>query len=137
MSDVIQDQDPKLLLNALAGIKRLMQDRAIELRHSRGTSKILTDLEIVHCSNGNRLESYFDMMSENGHWLGWSIDVQWDREHWTINAEVYKGTKSSGQDSVIEFPEKVATSLQEFLSILKQTTEDLLAFDLSTVEVMD
>jgi hypothetical protein len=132
MSLAIEDENPKRLLELLAEVKRLLQDRAIELRRLSGVEGAQTSFEAASYQDGPVLEGYLEIRFDKYEAVCWCIDVHWDRELWRIEATLDR-LSSGHQKTLRELPVESANSFREFEKILLRIVPELLALNIPEV----
>ncbi|MGA2649984.1 MAG: hypothetical protein ABSF28_05665 [Terracidiphilus sp.] len=134
MTSINPDQEPKLLLEVLAEIKRVLQDRAIQLKRLPNVTGTHTSLEAISYRTGPVLEGYLDVIFGRDDGICWSFDVRWDRESWTIEATLDRKSLT-GQKTVRELPVKTVAGFNDFVEALREVVRELLALDISEAGV--
>ena len=68
---------------------------------------------------------YVDVSLKNGNSILWKLDVSWDESNWIIEASV-ELPGEYGPNTLREFPDRVAETIDEFVVQLAGATSELL-----------
>ena len=68
---------------------------------------------------------YVDVALKNGNAIWWMLDVQWDEDKWIIESSVELPGKY-GPNTLKEFPDRSAETVDEFVRQLDEATTQLL-----------
>lgn len=68
---------------------------------------------------------YVDVALKNGNAIWWGLDVLWDEDKWIIESRV-ELPGDSGPNTLKEFPDRSAETIEEFVRQLDEATTQLL-----------
>lgn len=117
----------KALIDSVCDLSAL----ARELRALPDVEKVYNDLSAGRFRNPFGIkeiyygfEYYVDVFLRNDNAICWHMDVSWDEEKWVIETHVSIPGKY-GSETIKEFPDRVAHSVDEFTAELKAATRQL------------
>lgn len=112
------------LLGGIARSNEMLITLSQDLRTMPEVVRVLHSLEARNHPSGAALEGYVDAELHNGKAICWWMDVYWKEEQWIIDCSILVQT-DEGQQVVKEFPEKTASSIEEFVNRLDEATREL------------
>jgi hypothetical protein len=69
---------------------------------------------------------YVDVSLRNGNSIWWELNVYWDASHWVIETRV-EVPGEHGPNTLEEFPDRRAETIDEFIDQLGEATSELIA----------
>jgi len=112
------------LLRGIALSNEVLITLSQDLRTRPEVVRVLHSLEARKHPSGAALEGYVDAELNNGKAICWWMDVYWKEEQWIIECSILLQT-DEGQQVIKEFPEKTASSIEEFVNRLDEATREL------------
>lgn len=110
---------------------------AVDFRSRPEVARVRRGCDLRKYTTGAVLEAYVDVETHKAHAFSWWLEMRWDQHQWLIESSVRQGHQD-GQDVHIEFPDRVAESLDDLIQHLRHATHDLLAsakdFDFDCVQ---
>lgn len=113
------------LLDALARASERFVGLSRELGARAGVASTANALSFRGYRSGPMLEAYAEAELENGEALTWSLDATWGAASWAIRYGVSRND-ATGHHRVLDFDEKSAATLEEFLGHLEAAVTDLI-----------
>ncbi|HLV81139.1 MAG TPA: hypothetical protein VKT32_12700 [Chthonomonadaceae bacterium] len=122
------------LLDVLAASNRQLRNFALRLSSYPGVEKVPTTLEPIYYQLGGELSNYRGQIAGcvsanmvGGNAISWNLDVFWNEEHWLIQIYcAFYDSKTQNFNTFLSFPDKTATSFEEFLLKLEQAVAELI-----------
>jgi hypothetical protein len=114
-------------LEALANSKLELAELTHRLRSRPDVIRDLHSLECFKYRTHVALEGYVDIELRNGKAVAWWLEVNWDDEQWVIESCVLLNDNQprSTQETIKEFPNRTAETLDECIEQLLQATSEL------------
>jgi hypothetical protein len=112
------------LLKGIALSNEMLITLSQDLRTMPEVVGVLHSLEARKHPSGAALEGYVDAELHNGKAICWWMDAYWKEEQWVIECSILVQT-DEGQQVVKEFPEKTASTIEEFVNRLNEATREL------------
>lgn len=97
---------------------------ARKLREKPEVVQVKHSLECVSYDDKVLLEGYVDAELLSGKAIAWVLEMKWNEENWHIESSVLVNDEQ-GQDSILQFPDRIALSLDICLEQLFLATMDL------------
>ena len=113
-----------ILLERIGATNEALIELAQDIRSRPEVSQVVRSLDVRKYKTGPVLEAYVDVETYRAKAFCWWLEVRWDETQWIVEYSV-RSHHQYGQDVVIEFPERVSKSLEEFLGNLEHATQDL------------
>jgi hypothetical protein len=98
---------------------------ALDFRSRAGVAQVIRGCDLRQYKTGPVLEAYVDVETQSSKAFSWWLEVRWDHEQWIIESSV-RESHQNGQDVLIEFPDRVATSIDDLVKNLRHATSDLI-----------
>jgi hypothetical protein len=99
---------------------------AVDFRSRPEVARVMRGCDLRKYTTGAVLEAYVDVETQKAQAFSWWLEMRWDQHQWFIESSV-RQSHQDGQDVRIEFPNRVAESLDDLVKHLRHATYDLLA----------
>jgi hypothetical protein len=113
------------LLGEICTTSEALVTLAVDFRSRAGVAQVIRGCDLRKYQTGPVLEAYVDVETQSSKAFSWWLEVRWDQEQWIIESSI-RESHQNGQDMLIEFPDRVATSLDDLVKSLRHATNDLM-----------
>ncbi|MCA9933100.1 MAG: hypothetical protein KC415_04215 [Anaerolineales bacterium] len=119
-----KSQNAVRMLEVIARCNHEMVKLGSTLRLRQQVTEIKRSLECVLYTDTVLLEGYVDAELQTGKAIAWCLEMSWNSDRWLIETSVLVNDEH-GQNSIKEFPVRIAETLDECLKQLTSATMEL------------
>ena len=119
-------RDVVRMLEAIADSNSQFIELASRLRSRPDITRVHHDLDCRKYLTGSVVQIYVEAELESANSVTWWLDLRWNEDHWFVEGRVLVDN-DQGQDTVREYPDRTADTLDACIKDLLQVTADLVS----------